>query len=172
VLVAPDVALTALHTVGGDDDRSIEVRFHDDEWRRASVIATDAATDLALLAVAADGRQPATLRSSTDLGAGDPIIAIGNPREMAFSVSRGVVAYVGREMDSIRYLQTDLTVNPGNSGGPIFDERGHVVGIMSFVLRDTTGVAFAIPVDYAAERFPELVRLDGPRSTPSRSSGS
>src|SRR5690606_1850563 len=160
VLVADGVALTAWHAV--EDGSAIEARFDDGEWELATLMAKDEATDLALLQVASAGRPPARLASSRGLSAGAALLAVGSPREMGFSVSRGSVAYAGREMNGIRYLQTDIAANPGSSGGPVVDARGAVIGVMSFVLRDSTGIAFAIPVDYAAARFPEHIKLRGP----------
>ena len=72
---------------------------------------------------------------------------------MPFSLSRGMVSYVGRRFERTFYLQTDLPLNAGSSGGPVLNDRGQVVAIASFVLRDSEGLAFALPIDYAYRRF-------------------
>jgi serine protease Do len=72
---------------------------------------------------------------------------------MSFTVSRGIVSYVGREVEGTRYLQTDLPINDGNSGGPVVNARGELVGLMSFVLKRSQGLSFALPFNYAAVRF-------------------
>jgi len=81
---------------------------------------------------------------------------MGAPRKMTFSLSRGVVSYVGRSFDGTQHIQTDISANSGSSGGPLLSSRGELVGISSFILRGSQGLAFAIPIDYAYRRFPVL----------------
>jgi S1-C subfamily serine protease len=155
VLVAPGLALTAYHVVEGE--RSIEARFPDSDWVTTIVRSVDARVDLALLAISSGDRPPAVLGSVAPLRPGDDVRAIGNPRELAFSVSRGIVSYAGRERGGLHYLQTDLATNPGSSGAPVVDADGRVVAFMSFVLRERRGIAFAIPVDYAIALFSDTL---------------
>jgi S1-C subfamily serine protease len=74
---------------------------------------------------------------------------------MYFSVSRGMVSFPNRFLDGVEYIQTDLPINVGNSGGPLVDDEGNVVGIVSFILRDSQGISFALPIDRAVTRFGE-----------------
>lgn len=143
--------LTALHVV--EDAGEARIRFHDGRWQPARVVAVAREVDLALLHVDAANRSPAEPASALDMIAGDTLYAVGNPRDFGFSLGRGVVSYSGRAMHGRRYLQTDLPANPGSSGGPVYDERGRLVGIMSFVLRNSEGIAFALPIDYAFDEF-------------------
>jgi S1-C subfamily serine protease len=89
--------------------------------------------------------------------AGDEIYTMGAPRKLRFSLSHGMVAFVGRPFSGAFYLQTDLPANSGSSGGPVLNERGEVVAITSFVLKDTEGLAFALPVEYAFDRFASVL---------------
>lgn len=152
--------LTCNHVVLGD---RVEVYF---EGAHAPLMGTtierDPELDLALVRVTEplpSHAQSATLsgidRIST-LGRGDEVYAMGAPRKMQFSFHRGVVSYNGRSFDSLYYLQTDLAMSPGSSGGPVLNQWGRIVGIASFILRGEQGLSFALPIDYALRRFPSL----------------
>ena len=78
---------------------------------------------------------------------------------MYFSVSRGMVSFPNRFLDGVEYIQTDLPINVGNSGGPLVDRQGDVVGIVSFILRDSQGISFALPMDRAIVRFEEHLTM-------------
>jgi len=91
------------------------------------------------------------------------VMAVGSPRKMYFSVSRGMVSFPNRFLDGVEYIQTDLPINVGNSGGPLVDDEGNVVGIVSFILRDSQGISFALPIDRAVARFGEHLTLDPAR---------
>src|SRR5204863_177219 len=80
---------------------------------------------------------------------------------LGFTVSRGIVSYVNRELDGARWLQTDLPINDGNSGGPVINARGELVGMMSFILRGAQGMSFALPVNVAMGRFRQLGQVGG-----------
>lgn len=157
VLVAPaaGLVLTAEHVVA--DMRAPTVVFHDGRTAAAAVVETDHALDLALLRVPPQPGAPPVLGDATLLRPGDPLYAVGCPRHLGFTVSRGVVSFVGRPMDGARFLQTDLPINDGNSGGPVIDARGALVGVMSFILRRAQGLSFALPSNYAALRFPRAL---------------
>lgn len=150
VLVDPAAGriVTNYHVVR--DMREPRATFFDGSVARARVVRVDPALDLALLAVAP---RPAIGRpswgSASALRAGDEVFAIGCPRHLAFTVSRGIVSFVDRPLDGVRYLQTDIPINEGNSGGPVIDARGDVVGLMSFIYRNGQGLSFALPADYA-----------------------
>lgn len=148
-LIADGVVLTVLHVVEGA--RRVQVRFHDGDWIPARVLATDATTDLALLEIDSGDRRPATTASALGLRIAEPLLSVGTPRELGFTVHRGFVSFIGRRFGALRFLQTDLPANPGSSGGPVVDGRGRLVGVMSFILRESEGIAFATPVDYALE---------------------
>lgn len=143
--------LTCLHVV--QDMKEIEVQFSDGGPEPARVVDRDEGLDLAVLKLPAQRLAQARLASIVGVHMADPVFAMGAPDEMRFSISRGIVSYPGRRMGDLLYLQTDLATNGGSSGGPVLDDRGRVVALSSFILRDTQGLAFALPIDYAYRRF-------------------
>lgn len=153
--------LTCLHVV--KDMKTIEVQFAGDAPEPARVVDRDQGLDLAVLKVAGRRSDRARLASIVGVHMADPVFAMGAPNEMRFSLSRGIVSYPGRRMGDLLYLQTDLATNGGSSGGPVLDDRGRVVAVSSFILRDTQGLAFALPIDYAYRRFGKFFgdTLDG-----------
>jgi S1-C subfamily serine protease len=152
ILLGPSgLVLTCAHVIA--DDTRIEVEFSDGARAMATPIDRDSKLDLALLEISAQQASAPRLGSIANVSIGDEVFAMGAPRRMAFSLHRGMVSFVGRDFDGVRYLQTDLPANAGNSGGPVINDRGEIVAIMSFILRESEGLAFALPIDYALERF-------------------
>lgn len=146
--------LTSWHVVS--DMKSPRVTAHDGSAGRAKVLTFDRALDLALLEAPALARPdvaPPRFGDPHRLRPGEEVYAIGSPRKLAFTVSRGIVSYVDREMEGARYVQLDMAINDGNSGGPVFNARGEVLGVMSFILKRSQGLAFALPIDEAARAF-------------------
>jgi S1-C subfamily serine protease len=144
--------LTCDHVIDGLE--KVEVSFHDDpKLYRAKILDRDKKLDLALLQIDVPPPAVADIASVMDLSMGDEVFGMGSPRKMGFSLSRGVVSYVGRSFDGTFYVQTDLAANSGSSGGPILNERGQLIGVASFILRGSQGLSFAVPVDYALVRF-------------------
>jgi serine protease Do len=135
----------------------IEVSLAEGPAQPAQIRDRDAELDLAVLELAQpglkQGQHAAELASAMSVEMGDPVFAMGAPRKMTFSLARGIVSYVGRPYDQVYFLQTDIATNSGSSGGPVLDDRGRVIGISSFILRDSQGLAFALPIDYAYKRF-------------------
>jgi serine protease Do len=150
VLVRPSLVITCLHVVS--EMKQPRVTFADGASVEAKLIDRDSKLDLALLRV-----PPQPRREEPPVGeaaaAGDEVFAIGTPRHLAFTLSRGIVSYVGRMIDGVRWLQTDLPMNEGNSGGPVVNSRGEWIGLMSFVYRDAQGLSFAMPARAAVDRF-------------------
>ena len=159
--------LTCDHVIDGLDH--VDAFFDGDSTPTpVSVVARAKDVDLALLKLSVVKR-PSTpvIGSVARIAMGDEVFALGAPRKMTFSMSHGIVSYVGRSFDGTFYVQTDLASNDGSSGGPILDERGELVGVSSFILRGSQGLAFAVPIDYAYERFrselgagPDAARFD------------
>jgi S1-C subfamily serine protease len=148
--------LTNLHVVDGA--KAISVTPFGAEALSAEVLDSDRELDLALLRTSALPNA-AVIGDSKALGVGDEVMAVGSPRKMYFSVSRGMVSFPNRFLDGVEYIQTDLPINVGNSGGPLVDRQGDVVGIVSFILRDSQGISFALPMDRAVVRFGEHLTL-------------
>jgi S1-C subfamily serine protease len=169
ILLGPSgLVLTCAHVIA--DASPIEVEFSDGARAIASPIDRDSKLDLALLEISAQHAPAPRIGRIASVSIGDEVFTMGAPRRMAFSLHRGMVSFVGRDFDGVRYLQTDLPANAGNSGGPVINDRGEIIAIMSFILRESEGIAFALPIDYALERFrarlPEL-----PRRTAARAQG-
>lgn len=160
--VARDRVVTARHLVIGID----ELRVTDIDGRAfaARVVGTDARTDLALLEVK-DGRLPPADLGASNLHVGDTVLAIGNPFGLGHSLSVGVVGSPNRRIlgadgvpfgPSQGFLQLSIPLNPGNSGGPVFDRYGHVIAILSGTHAQGQAIAFAVPIEALIEDLPLL----------------
>lgn len=130
--------------------------------RSAVVVGSDARSDLALIRVEGPALEPAPLGASASLRVGDAVVAIGNPFGLGHSLAAGVVGHVGRRLASgddgprVEFLQLSVPLNPGNSGGPVFDPRGRVVGVLSGTHAQGQSIAFAVPIEVLVEAVPQL----------------
>jgi S1-C subfamily serine protease len=163
VLFSPEGYLLTNHHVVGDADK-VRVRLHDGQEVTGRVVGNDPWTDLALVRVDGETFPYATLGDSAKLRVGQLVVAIGSPLGFESTVTAGVVSAVGRTLRSItghlvdNVIQTDAALNPGNSGGPLVDSRGRVVGINTAVIQPAQGICFAIPVNMAKDILPSLLR--------------
>jgi serine protease Do len=150
--------LTNHHVIDGAD--RITVTMADGRSFRGHLVGSDAAIDVALLRIDADGRLPeAPLGNSDELRVGEWVCAIGNPLGYVHSVTVGVVSFVGRKLfdQSLDdYIQTDAAINFGNSGGPLINSAGEVVGINSAISSRASNIGFAVPINQAVEILPQL----------------
>ena len=158
IILSPDgYVLTNQHVI--EQAGEIEVQLMDDRKFPAKVVGRDARTDLALLKVEASGLPVLPLGDSDKLEVGELVLAIGNPFGLEYSVSLGIVSRKGRALGGAgafdEYIQTDASVNPGNSGGPLLNMRGEVIGINTAVIPNRR-VAFAIPINLAKTLLPDL----------------
>jgi S1-C subfamily serine protease len=158
--VSPEHVVTARHLVVGAE-RAV-VRTIDGRSLEARVVGTDARTDLALLRTESSTLQPARLGDSEGLAIGDTVLAIGNPYGLGHSLAVGVLGSRGRRFASgeaaegARYLQLTVPLYPGNSGGPIFDDSGAVVGVLAGTHAQGQSIGFALPVEALRRALPEM----------------
>ncbi|HEX5815734.1 MAG TPA: Do family serine endopeptidase [Methylomirabilota bacterium] len=152
--------VTNFHVVRGAD--AIVVRLADQSEHRAKLVGSDARTDLALLKIEGRGLPALPFGDSDRLEVGEPVMAIGNPFGLEQTVTTGIVSAKERFIGSGPYddfIQTDASVNPGNSGGPLVDSRGALVGINTAIFSQTggsVGIGFAIPVNVAKDVLRQL----------------
>ena len=154
VVIAQDgFVLTNNHVI--ERANEVEVELTDGSTFPAQVVGADPATDLAVVRTGASGLPTAELGDSSSLRVGQLVIAIGNPMGFESTVSTGVISALGRALRSPsgrlieNVIQTDVPLNPGNSGGPLVDSRGRVIGINTAMLSMAQGISFAVPVNTA-----------------------
>ena len=153
--------LTNAHLVADFDDVNVRLADAKREFK-AKVIGVDKRSDVALIKVDAQGLPTAKLGNSTGLEPGDWVAAIGSPFGFANTITAGIVSAKGRSLPDemyVPFIQTDVAVNPGNSGGPLLNLQGEVVGINSMIYSGTggyMGVSFAIPIEVALDVSQQL----------------
>ncbi len=150
--------VTNNHVVDKADN--IEVILKDGKRYKAKIIGKDRKTDLALLKIEPDTPlKPVKLGNSDELRIGDWVIAIGNPFGLGYTVTSGIVSAKGRSLGLGAYddfIQTDAPLNPGNSGGPLFNLKGEVVGVNTAIVARGQGIGFAIPINMASYVISQL----------------
>ena len=157
VIISEDgYIVTCAHVIS--NATKIEVQDSEDNVYQASLVAYSDKMDLALLKIDAEGLTPAVLGDSASYSAGDPIYVVGNPLgNFVLSVSQCIISGVDRraniEGNEMRLTQVDAAVNPGNSGGGLFDSQGRLIGIVNAKNAgiDVEGMGFAIPIDTVRE---------------------
>lgn len=169
--------VTNNHVVAGAVDDTVQVTLADGRLFEATIVGLDPSTDLAVVKIedAPDDLQPATLGDSDDVTVGESVLAVGNPLGLANTATTGIVSAVDRPVSAsgteggtsvvTNAIQIDAAVNPGNSGGPLFDAQGRVIGITSSIASlssgggqsGSIGLGFAIPVNLAKSISEQLV---------------
>ena len=159
VLTQDGYIVTNNHVVSDADEGTIVVRLYSGEEYTADVVGTDSMNDVALLKIETEGLQTVTIGDSDEIEVGEIVEAIGNPLgELTFTMTAGYISALDREINAdgtpINMLQTDAAINSGNSGGPLFDMNGNVIGITTAKVSGETesgvtieGIGFAIPIN-------------------------
>jgi serine protease Do len=160
IISADGVILTNAHVVR--DASEVVVKLTDRREFRAKVLGSDPKSDVAVLKIDAKDLPVVPLAKNNDLKVGEWVLAIGSPYGLDNTVTAGVVSAKGRSLPdgNVPFIQTDVAVNPGNSGGPLFNTRGEVVGINSQIYSQTggyQGLSFAIPIDVANKIKTQIV---------------
>jgi putative serine protease PepD len=173
--------ITNDHVVEGADD-TMSVSFHDGSTAAATLVGRDPESDVAVIKVAKEGLIPVALGNSDEIAVGDPVLAFGSPLALVNTVTQGIVSALdrtiqaGEESGTRRYyaaIQTDAAVNQGNSGGPLVDGAGRVIGVNSVIrsVGGTTaeagniGLAFAIPINQAKRIAEDIIDTGKARRT-------
>jgi S1-C subfamily serine protease len=158
-LISPEGDILTNHHVIEGAER-LTVKLADGRSLRADVIGSDPDTDIALIRVAGPGPFPhAILGDSSKLRVGEWVCAIGNPLAYEHTVTVGVVSFLGRKLfdpSLDNYIQTDAAISFGNSGGPLINARGEVIGINSAISSRATSIGFAVPINQAIAVIPQL----------------
>jgi serine protease Do len=162
-VITPDgLLLTNAHVVDGA--KEVTVKLSDHREFKAKVLGADRMSDIAVLKIDAHGLPTVQLGDSDRLGVGDYVLAIGEPFGLEETATAGIVSAKGRSLPGegyVPFIQTDAAVNPGNSGGPLFDENGAVVGINAQIYSTSggyQGVSFAIPINLAVQVKDQIVK--------------
>lgn len=162
-VITPDgYVVTNCHVV--EDSDLVEVSLADGNTCNAEIIGRDAATDIALLRINGSALPMVDLGDSEKIRVGQLVIAVGNPMGFQNTVTAGVISALGRSLRSKtgrlieNVIQTDAALNPGNSGGPLLDSRGRVVGINTAIIQHAQGICFAIPVNTMRWVVTQLLR--------------
>jgi putative serine protease PepD len=181
VVTADGYAITNDHVVG-EDAGPASVMFSDGSTASAEVVGKDPESDVAVIKISRTGLQPVEFGDSDSIAVGDPVLAFGSPLALANTVTAGIVSAVDRTIEAnegggpVRYyaaIQTDAAVNQGNSGGPLVDGGGRVVGVNSVIkslseddqAAGNIGLAFAIPINQAKRIAQDIIDTGTARRT-------
>ncbi len=162
VIVREDGIIVTNNHVVGEDTREAEVRLSDKSHQIARIIGRDKETDIAVLKIEVDRTLPAAkFGNSSSLKVGQWVLAVGNPMGLDRTVTLGVISGIGRERLNLskyeNFIQTDAAINPGSSGGPLFNLRGEVIGINTAIIHMAQGIGFSIPANMVSGIVDQLV---------------
>ncbi|MFN7607855.1 MAG: trypsin-like peptidase domain-containing protein, partial [Ralstonia sp.] len=161
IVSSDGLILTNAHVVDGAQE--VNVKLTDRREFKAKVLGVDKQSDVAVLRISATNLPVVQIGSPANTKVGEPVLAIGSPYGFENTVTAGIVSAKSRSLPDdtyVPFIQTDVAVNPGNSGGPLFNQRGEVIGINSQIYSQTggyQGLSFAVPIDVAMKVEQQLV---------------
>ena len=163
VIISQDgYILTCAHVVDGAT--SVKVQLQNGETYDASIVGSDATSDIAVLKIEATGLTPAVIGDSDALAVGETVVAVGNPLgTLSNTVTDGIISALNREVtvedNDMTLLQTNASISPGNSGGGLFNANGELIGVVNAKssYSEAEGIGFAIPIDSAMEIAQQLI---------------
>jgi serine protease Do len=162
IVSSDGLLLTNAHVVDGA--KEVTVKLSDHREYKAKVLGSDRSSDIAVLKIDAHDLPTVKIGNSDQIGVGDYVLAIGQPFGLEETATAGIVSAKGRSLPGdgyVPFIQTDAAVNPGNSGGPLFDANGEVVGINAQIYSNSggyQGVSFAIPINLAVQVKDQIVK--------------
>jgi serine protease Do len=162
IVSADGLILTNAHVVAGAQEVTVKLSNHQEY--KAKVLGSDKTSDIAVLKIDAHDLPTVQIGNSDQIAVGDYVLAIGEPFGLEETATAGIVSAKGRSLPGdgyVPFIQTDAAVNPGNSGGPLFDANGRVVGINAQIYSNSggyEGVSFAIPINVAVQIKDQLVK--------------
>jgi len=166
IISADGHILTNTHVV--EFAENLTVRLYDQRTFPAQLLGADPHSEIAVLKIVATQLQPAALGNSETTQVGEWVLAVGNPLDLHFSVTAGIISAKGRQINVIQenfgvehFLQTDAAINPGNSGGGLFNRRGEIIGVITAIATETgydVGLGFAVPINLAMRIATDLMQ--------------
>ncbi len=145
--VNENTILTNAHVV--ENRYGIVVKGYDGRKYNATLKYINNEFDIAVLVLGGVRLVPLELPDNLNVKAGDDVYAVGSPHGLDYTLTKGIVSNANRTIDDHKYIQTDASLNPGNSGGPLINDAGYVIGINTMKIRDSEGLNLAIPIDVA-----------------------
>jgi len=159
-LKSQDLIVTNEHVVRGNGRVIIDGEKFEKQIIR--VLYTDPRLDIAFLEAPVDHSMPSVyLGVGEEMAEGELIIAVGHPFGLKYTATQGIISNALHKQNEIEYIQHDAALNPGNSGGPLIDSHGHVIGVNTFIIRDGNNIGFSLPVDYLAKAMSEFLEHEG-----------
>lgn len=142
--IGPNSVITNSHVI--DDANNIHIYSYDGKEYQAVIYLMNESFDIAVLSVEDANFVPLKIGDTSDIKAGDEIYAIGAPKNLSYTLTKGIISNVSRNIGAYEYIQIDAAINSGNSGGPLLNESGEVIGVNSMKLSDAEGIGLSIPI--------------------------
>ena len=157
--VGENCIITNAHVL--DNPNNIILTTYAGETHSAYLVGYEEDKDIAVLGVTDAKFTPLTIADYKSLNTGDDVYAIGAPKSMAYTLTKGVLSAKEREIGKYKYIQTDAAINEGNSGGPLLNDEGNVIGVNTLKMSDSEGIGLAIPMTVVSDFLKSLnIELD------------